>query len=89
MAIHQLPPGDVVASLNTSPAGLTGAEAERRLREFGPNRVEEVAREPLWLRLLKEFTPFFSVILWVATGPAFVAEWSEPGRGAWRRWATR
>lgn len=57
------------------------AEAERRLRELGPNLVPEVAREPPWLRLLKEFVHFFSLILWVAAGLAFVAEWSAPGQG--------
>ena len=36
---------------------------------------------PPWLRLLKEFFHFFSLILWVAAGLAFVAEWSEPGQG--------
>jgi magnesium-transporting ATPase (P-type) len=31
--------------------------------------------------LLKEFVHFFSLILWVAAGLAFVAEWSAPGQG--------
>jgi sodium/potassium-transporting ATPase subunit alpha len=81
MRIHQLSPIDAVASLKSSPDGLTHPEAERRLREFGRNGVEEVARVPLWLRLIKEFTTFFSVILWVAAGLAFFAEWSDPGQG--------
>ena len=46
----------------------SGAEAERRLRELGPNLVPEIAHEPPWLRLLKEFVHFFSLILWVAAG---------------------
>ena len=33
------------------------------------------------LRLLHEFVQFFSVILWIAAGLAFVAEWSAPGQG--------
>jgi magnesium-transporting ATPase (P-type) len=79
--IHQLSPSDAIASLNSSPAGLTHAEAGRRLREFGRNAVEEAARVPPWLRLIKEFTTFFSLILWVAAGLAFFAEWSAPGQG--------
>ena len=67
--------------MNSSLDGLTHDEAERRLREFGRNRVEEIARAPLWLRLVREFTTFFSVILWVAAGLAFFAEWSDPGQG--------
>jgi calcium-translocating P-type ATPase len=81
MRIHQLSPLDAIASLNSSPVGLTHAEAARRLREFGRNAVEEAARVPLWLRLIKEFTTFFSLILWVAAGLAFFAEWSDPGQG--------
>ena len=81
MRIHQISPLDAVTSLSSRLDGLTHAEAERRLREFGHNSVEEVARAPLWLRLIKEFTSFFSLILWFAAGLAFFAEWSDPGQG--------
>ena len=40
-----------------------------------------MARRPLWLRLIREFITFFSLILWVAAGLAFFAEWSDPGQG--------
>ncbi len=81
MKIHQLPPLDAVASLKSSAKGLSRAEVERRLQEFGRNGVEEVARTPAWLRLVREFISFFSLILWVAAGLAFFAEWSDPGQG--------
>jgi sodium/potassium-transporting ATPase subunit alpha len=81
MNIHQLTAADAVASLQSSPEGLSHADAVHRLQEFGPNRVEELAREPLALRLAKEFTHFFSVILLLAAGLAFFAEWSAPGQG--------
>ena len=80
LRIHQLSALDAVASLKSTAAGLSRAEAERRLHEFGRNEVEKVARAPLWLRLIKEFTTFFSLILWVAAGLAFFAEWSDPGQ---------
>ncbi len=81
MKIHQLSALDALASLNSDAEGLSGAEVERRLREYGRNEVQQVARGPLWLRLAREFTTFFSLILWVAAGLAFFAEWSEPGQG--------
>ncbi len=81
MRIHQLSPLDAVASLKSTAEGLSHAEVERRLQEFGRNGVEEVARTPLWLRLLREFVTFFSLILWIAAGLAFLAEWSDPGQG--------
>ncbi len=81
MQIHQLSAADAIASLNSSSQGLSPAEALRRLSEYGPNRVEEVAGEPMLLRFLKEFTHFFALILWLAAALAFLAEWSDPGQG--------
>jgi len=81
MKIHQLSASDAIASLKSDPGGLSSIEALRRLDEFGFNRVEEVARESILLRFLKEFTHFFALILWLAAGLAFLAEWSDPGRG--------
>ena len=84
MGITRLSVDEVLASLDSSPAGLDAAEAQKRLREFGPNRIEEVQGRPLWLRLLQEFTHFFALILWVAAVLAFCAEWANPGDGMWQ-----
>src|SRR5512136_921495 len=81
MKIHQLSIDDALASVRSSSDGLSSSEAERRQRDFGPNRVERVAREPALWRLLREFTRFFSVILWCAAGLAFLAEWFDPTQG--------
>src|SRR3990170_2410203 len=81
MKIHHLSVDDALASLHSGPEGLSGAEAGRRLQEFGPNRVERVAATPLWVRFARGFTHFFAVILWVAAGLAFVAAWWDPGQG--------
>ncbi len=81
MRLQQLSAADAVASLKGGAAGLGRDEVERRLREFGRNEVEKVARAPLWLRFIGEFTSFFSLILWLAAGLAFFADWSEPGQG--------
>lgn len=81
MQIQQLSVHEAIASVNSAWQGLPFAEAERRLREYGPNLVKEIARLPPWLHLLKEFLHLFSLILWVAAGLAFFAEWSDPGQG--------
>ena len=81
MQIHQLSVPDALASLRTTLAGLSHAEAQRRFHEYGANRLEQVTREPLWVRFLKEFTHLFSLILWVAAALAFAAEWFAPGQG--------
>ena len=66
-ALSRLTVVEALASLRSGPDGLTAAEAARRLVEFGPNRVEGVARQPLWLAFAREFTHFFALILWLAT----------------------
>ena len=81
MKIHQLSVDDALASVRSCSGGLSSSEAERRHREFGPNRVESVVRQPALWRLLREFTRFFSVILWCAAGLAFLAEWFDPAQG--------
>lgn len=81
MKIHHLSVDDAFRSLQSSPQGLTSGEARRRLVEYGPNHVDPVAREPMWLRLIKGFTHFFAIILWVAAALVFVAEVHQPGQG--------
>ena len=84
MHITHLSTTDVLSGLRTAWGGLDAAEAARRLREFGPNRIEEVAGRPLWLRFLREFTHFFALILWVAAALALFAETRDPGSGMWQ-----
>jgi calcium-translocating P-type ATPase len=81
MKIHQVPVEDALRSLHSRPEGLTSAEAEHRLHDFGPNQVERLQGQPLWMQFLGEFTHFFAIILWVAAVLAFLADWSEPGQG--------
>lgn len=81
MHIQNLTTIQALASLKTSAAGLTSSEAAQRLAEFGPNRVEEAGREPLFLSFAREFTHFFALILWVGAALAFLAEYFDPGQG--------
>jgi len=67
--------------LHSSAQGLTQAEAMQRLEKFGANQLEKISGESFIGRLLKEFTHFFALILWLAAGLAFVAEWKGPGQG--------
>jgi calcium-translocating P-type ATPase len=69
------------AHLHSSAHGLTQADAVRRLAKHGPNRIEKIAEQSLLIKLLKEFTHFFALILWLAAVLAFFAEWRDPGQG--------
>ncbi len=79
MKIHQISAEEALDSLKTTHDGLSQVEAARRLDEYGPNCVEVVRGESLWLRFIKEFTHFFALILWLAAGLAFFAESRQPG----------
>ncbi|HSD95573.1 MAG TPA: cation-transporting P-type ATPase, partial [Sulfuricaulis sp.] len=81
MKIHHLTVTEALANLRSHPEGLSAAEAGRRLREFGPNRIERVRVEHGWRRLLHSFTHFLALILWFAAALAFFAEYREPGQG--------
>ncbi|MDQ1314157.1 MAG: sodium/potassium-transporting ATPase subunit alpha [Pseudomonadota bacterium] len=81
MHLQSLTAEQSLASLHTAAAGLTQAEAQHRLAEFGPNHIEEVAREHLLLRFAREFTHFFAIILWLGAALAFLAEAFDPGQG--------
>lgn len=81
MKIHQFSADEALASLHSSFDGLSQAEVESRLDEYGLNRVEELRGESLILRFIKEFTHFFALILWLAAGLAFFAEARQPGGG--------
>jgi magnesium-transporting ATPase (P-type) len=59
--------------------GLTAAEAERRLRADGPNRLPTPARTPAWRQLAAEMVHFFALLFWVAGALAFVAGMPQLG----------
>jgi sodium/potassium-transporting ATPase subunit alpha len=81
MKIHHFSADEALASLHSRREGLSAAEAARRLREYGENRIERLPRPPLWRLLLKEFSHLFALLLWLAAGLAFFSEWRDPGQG--------
>jgi len=63
MKFYQLKIEDTLSILNTSPEGLTRDEAERRLREYGPNELMESKKKtPLWM-FLDQFKDFMILVL--------------------------
>lgn len=80
-SIASQPPEAALAALRSQATGLAPDEVLRRQQAFGPNRVETLPGEPVWLTLLREFTHFFALVLWLAAGLAFAAEHFEPGQG--------
>ena len=75
IAPHREPAQAVVAALGSDVGhGLSRAEAERRLEQYGPNRLKSAPETPWWTRLLEQFQNFLVIILLVATVIS-MAEW--------------
>jgi calcium-translocating P-type ATPase len=81
MHITRLSQQAALESLRSAPAGLSAEEAARRLAEYGPNRIESVAREPIGRLVARQLTHFFAVLLLIAAALAFLAEAEAPGQG--------
>ena len=72
---------DVLQTLGTTADGLSQEEAHRRFLQYGPNKLPEGTGFPLAQRLVRQFTHFLALLLWVAAGLAFLAETLKPGEG--------
>ena len=66
---HELHVGEVAGLLETDLlSGLSAAEVERRLKQYGPNKVTEKPGTPAWKRFLLQFHQPLIYILLVASG---------------------
>ncbi|SFR57640.1 potassium and/or sodium efflux P-type ATPase [Marinobacter daqiaonensis] len=63
---HALPTDEVLDHLDSSSDGLEDATAKERLRETGPNRLEDSGGRPWWRRLLDQFNNILIIILLIA-----------------------
>ncbi|MGE0761033.1 MAG: cation-translocating P-type ATPase, partial [Pirellulaceae bacterium] len=78
--IHRLTPTQVWQRLETTPDGLSADEAAARQLRYGPNQLETVHQFG-WLRLvLKHFTNFFSILLYVSAALCFAADRVDPAQ---------
>ncbi len=78
-AWHALPPAEVAARLDTDPtAGLSTAEAARRLTLHGPNTLRETQPEPWWRRFLRQFR---ELVIWILLAAAVISsalgDWAD------------
>ena len=78
MKIYNLTLEECFKSLRSRPQGLDAPEAGRRLQEFGPNEIPLGSRTSLARRFLRGYTHLFALILWVASGLAFLVHSWEP-----------
>ena len=58
---------DVLAEQSTSEeSGLTSAEARARAAKFGPNKLKEEEKTPLWIRFFQQMADPMVIMLIVA-----------------------
>ncbi len=63
MSWHRQDVSDVMKALGTSFEGLSNEEASRRLREYGPNRLEEAKKRTTLAMFLDQFKDFMIIVL--------------------------
>lgn len=74
-ALARRPVADLLTDLGTSPDGLSSAEAARRLRRDGPNRIETVGRHRLIAAIVDRFrNPLVAILLVAAAVSAFTGD---------------
>jgi H+-transporting ATPase len=67
--LKTLPMPELQAKLESSPDGITQAEAQKRLTQYGPNEIEEKKTNP-YLRFL---TYFWGPIPWIIEGAVILS----------------
>lgn len=67
VAWHTLPVDETLAQLGTTREGLTSADADARLLEYGPNELKAAQRISPWAILLEQFKNVLIIILLIAS----------------------
>ena len=73
MPINELPPEEVFKELNSFRDGLTTEEAQKRIKEYGPNQIEEVKKKPVILKFVANLYQLLALLLWAASILAFLS----------------
>jgi magnesium-transporting ATPase (P-type) len=77
---HTQAPEAVLETLKTDAAGLSQQEAERRLHEYGENRLPQARPRPPFMRFLAQFHNVLIYVLLVAAAiTALLGDWVDTG----------
>ena len=74
--LKSLPMAEVEKKLGSSPDGLSQAEAQKRLAQYGPNEIAEKKDNPF----LKFLTYFWGPIPWMIEVAVILSAWFGTGR---------
>jgi sodium/potassium-transporting ATPase subunit alpha len=82
MQLFTLEKEALLQRLKSSENGLSSALAARRLREFGPNVLEQGAKKNYLLAYARQYSQFFAILLEVAALLSFVADHYDSKQGS-------
>jgi Ca2+-transporting ATPase len=71
IAFHTVSPDEAMALLETGPGGLSDAQAEARLEQFGPNELSPGKKISPWRIFLRQFQNLLMLILMAAVAISF------------------
>ncbi|HHT3340169.1 TPA: cation-transporting P-type ATPase [Klebsiella michiganensis] len=75
---YQLSVEETLTSTNSTPEGISGAEAATRLQQYGENALPQKAGKPAWLRFLAHFNDvLIYVLLAAALLTAVMGHWVD------------
>src|SRR4029078_6433662 len=74
-----IPPEQLLTDLGTSPNGLSQADAERRLQEYGPNSIKPGGQTTALGLFLNQFkSPLVLILVFAAIISVIAGEWPDP-----------
>ncbi|MGV8077816.1 MAG: cation-translocating P-type ATPase [Methanosarcina sp.] len=78
---HNVSLTEFLQQLGVDEDGLDEQEAAKRLKECGPNVLEETGKESILKKYVKQFRNFFSILLTIGAFLSFLGEYLDPGKG--------
>ncbi|MBH0187252.1 MAG: cation-transporting P-type ATPase, partial [Nitrospira sp.] len=79
--INRLSIEEALKRLESGSSGLSPDDAQRRLAQYGPNILTGPDHYSILSGLLRQFTHFLAILLWIAAGLSFAADYMKPGEG--------
>ncbi len=78
---HSISFSEFLQRLGVDERGLSDQEAKKRLQDCGSNVLEEVGKESILKKYIRQFRNFFTILLVIGALLAFLGEYLDPGKG--------
>ncbi len=82
MYTFELSKEELFEKFHTQEDGLTAQKAQKRVEEFGLNKIETETKKNYIIVYLKQYIQFFAILLEVASVLSFIADYYVPNEGS-------